>query len=55
MKKLTQSIITNELILNENYSYLKTSYMKLNNELSTKKEKNNYLNQKVVELELMNL
>ena len=43
----------NQLNFNESYSYFKTSYIRLNKELSTMKEKNAYLNHKVNELELM--
>ena len=41
----------NDLKLNETYSSLKMSLMILNNELTTMKEKNVNLNQKVKELE----
>ena len=52
MQRTSQFDIMNKFKLNKTYSYLKSSCEILNKELSTMKEKNNHLKQKVVELEL---
>ena len=51
MEVNSRAIMMNELKLNETYSSLKMSCLILNNELSSMKEKNADLNQKVKELE----
>ena len=51
MKVHVRSSIMNELKLNDTYSHLKMSYVILNKELSTMKEKNEQLNQQVKKLQ----
>ena len=51
METISQSNSMNEVNLNDTYSSLKMSYLILNNELSSMKEKNERLNQRVKELE----
>ena len=51
MKDNFQSSIMNELKINDTYSCLKDSYLILNKELSLMREKNEYLNQQVKDLQ----
>ena len=52
MEDNAQSVVMNEFKINDTYSYLKDSCLILNKELSLMKEKNDYLNQQVKELQL---